>query len=96
MGGLLILLALVLATLLWADLRSGLVWATLVLTVGYGLLGFADDWLKVTKRNTKRRLRPDEALGAGGDRPGLRGLDHLADAAGALAAGWRCRCSRTC
>ncbi len=53
MGGLLILLALVLATLVWADLRSGLVWATLVLTVGYGLLGFADDWLKVTKRNTR-------------------------------------------
>ena len=53
MGGLLILLALALATLLWADLRSGLVWATLVLTVGYGLLGFADDWLKVTKRNTR-------------------------------------------
>ncbi|MCO6419717.1 phospho-N-acetylmuramoyl-pentapeptide-transferase [Siccirubricoccus sp. KC 17139] len=53
MGGLLILLAMVLATLLWADLRNGLVWATLLVTVGYGLLGFADDWLKVTKRNTK-------------------------------------------
>ncbi|MBV1797120.1 phospho-N-acetylmuramoyl-pentapeptide-transferase [Siccirubricoccus sp. G192] len=53
MGGVLILLALVLATLLWVDLRSGLVWATLLVTVGFGLLGFADDWLKVTKRNTK-------------------------------------------
>ncbi len=53
MGGVLILLALVASTLLWVDLRSGLVWAVLVLTVGYGLLGFADDWMKVTKRNTK-------------------------------------------
>ncbi len=53
MGGVLILLACVLATLLWVDLRNGLVWATLLVTVGYGLLGFADDWLKVTKRNTK-------------------------------------------
>jgi len=53
MGGVLILMAMVIATLLWADLRSGLVWAVLLVTVGYGLLGFADDWLKVTKRNTK-------------------------------------------
>jgi phospho-N-acetylmuramoyl-pentapeptide-transferase len=53
MGGVLILLALVLSTLLWADLRNGLVWAVLFVTVGYGGLGFADDWLKVTKRNTK-------------------------------------------
>src|SRR5919205_49858 len=53
MGGVLILLALVLSTFLWVDLRNGLVWAALLVTVGYGLLGFADDWLKVTKRNTK-------------------------------------------
>ncbi len=53
MGGVMILLALVVSTLLWADLRSGMVWAVLVVTVGYGALGFADDWLKVTKRNTK-------------------------------------------
>jgi phospho-N-acetylmuramoyl-pentapeptide-transferase len=53
MGGVLILLGLVLSTLLWVDLRNGLVWATLLVTVGYGMLGFADDWLKVTKRNTK-------------------------------------------
>ncbi|MBE9603656.1 phospho-N-acetylmuramoyl-pentapeptide-transferase [Acetobacteraceae bacterium H6797] len=53
MGGVLILFALGISTLLWADLRSGMVWAVLTLTMGYGLLGFADDWLKVTKRNTK-------------------------------------------
>jgi phospho-N-acetylmuramoyl-pentapeptide-transferase len=53
MGGVLILASMVVATLLWSDLRNGYVWATLVVTVGYGLLGFADDFLKVTKRNTK-------------------------------------------
>lgn len=53
MGGVMILLALVVSTLLWADLRSGMVWAVLLVTVGYGALGFADDWLKVTKRNTR-------------------------------------------
>jgi phospho-N-acetylmuramoyl-pentapeptide-transferase len=53
MGGLLILAALVTSTLLWADLRNGFVWAVLLVTLGYGALGLADDWLKVTKRNTK-------------------------------------------
>jgi phospho-N-acetylmuramoyl-pentapeptide-transferase len=53
MGGVMILGALVVAVLLWADLRSGLIWAVLFVTVGYGALGFMDDWLKVTKRNTK-------------------------------------------
>jgi phospho-N-acetylmuramoyl-pentapeptide-transferase len=53
MGGVMILGALVFSTLLWADLRSGMVWAVLLVTVGYGALGFADDWLKVTKRNTR-------------------------------------------
>jgi phospho-N-acetylmuramoyl-pentapeptide-transferase len=53
MGGVMILGALVTSVLLWADLRSGLIWAVLFVTVGYGVLGFMDDWLKVTKRNTK-------------------------------------------
>ncbi|WP_424811560.1 phospho-N-acetylmuramoyl-pentapeptide-transferase [Roseococcus sp. YIM B11640] len=53
MGGVMILLSLTLSVLLWADLRNGFVWAVLFVTLGYGGLGFADDWLKVTKRNTK-------------------------------------------
>jgi phospho-N-acetylmuramoyl-pentapeptide-transferase len=53
MGGLLILFALTISTLLWVDLRNGYVWATLFVTLGYGALGFADDYLKVTKRNTR-------------------------------------------
>ena len=53
MGGLLILFAMTISTLLWVDLRNGYVWAVLSVTWGYGLLGFADDYLKVTKRSHK-------------------------------------------
>jgi phospho-N-acetylmuramoyl-pentapeptide-transferase len=53
MGGLLILFALTISTLLWVDLRNGYVWATLFVTIGYGALGFWDDFLKVTRRNTR-------------------------------------------
>tara|TARA_R110000787_G_scaffold16622_20_gene50586 strand:- start:20177 stop:21265 length:1089 start_codon:yes stop_codon:yes gene_type:complete len=52
MGGFLILLALALATLLWADLTNPYVWAVLLVTIGYGMIGFADDYLKVTKRTS--------------------------------------------
>ena len=53
MGGLLILFALIISTLLWVDLRNGYVWAVMFVTVSYGALGFWDDYLKVTKRDTK-------------------------------------------
>ena len=49
MGGVLILSALTISTLLWADLRNGYVWAVLVLTLGYGALGFVDDYIKLSK-----------------------------------------------
>jgi phospho-N-acetylmuramoyl-pentapeptide-transferase len=53
MGGLLILGALTISTLLWADLHNGYVWAVLFVTLGYGALGFCDDYLKVAKRNAR-------------------------------------------
>jgi phospho-N-acetylmuramoyl-pentapeptide-transferase len=53
MGGLLILFAVVISTLLWVDLRNGYVWAVLFVTLSYGVLGFLDDYLKITKRNSK-------------------------------------------
>ena len=53
MGGSLILLALVISTLLWADLSNLYVWIVMAVTLSYGLIGFVDDYLKVTKRNTK-------------------------------------------
>jgi len=52
MGGLLILIPVCVATLLWADLSNAYVWIVLFVTVSYGLLGFADDYLKVTKRSS--------------------------------------------
>ncbi len=52
MGGLLILLALTIPTLLWADLTNLYVGLALFVTVGFGLLGFVDDYRKVTKRTT--------------------------------------------
>ncbi len=53
MGGVLMLAAITVSTLLWADLRSGYVWAVLLCTLSYGAVGFADDYLKLSKRNTK-------------------------------------------
>jgi Glycosyl transferase family 4/Phospho-N-acetylmuramoyl-pentapeptide-transferase signature 1 len=53
MGGTLILLAIIVSTLLWADLRNIFVWVVLGVTVSYGLLGFADDYRKLILRNPK-------------------------------------------
>ena len=53
MGGFLILIALILSTALWADLGNGYIWAALGVTIGYGIIGFIDDYLKVTRRNHK-------------------------------------------
>ena len=49
MGGFLILLGLGVGTLLWADLANQYVWTVLLVTVGFGLVGFADDYLKVIR-----------------------------------------------
>jgi phospho-N-acetylmuramoyl-pentapeptide-transferase len=49
MGGVLILSAFTVSTLLWADLRNGYVWAVLLLTLGYGAIGFVDDYIKLSK-----------------------------------------------
>jgi phospho-N-acetylmuramoyl-pentapeptide-transferase len=53
MGGALIIMALVAATLLWCDLRSTLVWLALLVTVGFGAVGFLDDYLKISRKNKK-------------------------------------------
>ena len=53
MGGALILFSVVLSTLLFSDLGNRLVWALLVTTVAFGAIGFWDDYLKISKRNSK-------------------------------------------
>jgi phospho-N-acetylmuramoyl-pentapeptide-transferase len=53
MGGFLILLSITISTVLWADIQNGSVWLVLFATVGFGAVGFADDFLKLTKRNSK-------------------------------------------
>ncbi|WP_128910714.1 phospho-N-acetylmuramoyl-pentapeptide-transferase [Tropicibacter alexandrii] len=52
MGGLLIIGALVTSTLLWARLDNPFVWMVLFVTIAYALIGFADDYAKVSKQNT--------------------------------------------
>lgn len=53
LGGTLILLGIFLGTVLFADLRSRVVLVALLMTLGYGFTGFLDDWLKLSKRNSK-------------------------------------------
>lgn len=53
MGGLLILSALLVSTLLWARLDNAYIWIVLFVTYGYAAIGFADDYAKVTKQNVK-------------------------------------------
>lgn len=53
MGGLMMLLSVTVSTILWADLTNQYVWVVLFVTLSYGLIGFTDDYLKVSKKNTK-------------------------------------------
>ena len=52
MGGLMILLGIVVATVLWANPRNPYVWIVLAVTLGFGLVGFYDDYLKVTRQSS--------------------------------------------
>jgi phospho-N-acetylmuramoyl-pentapeptide-transferase len=51
MGGLLILTSAITPTLLWADLRDPYIWIAVLATIGFGAVGFADDYLKLTRRS---------------------------------------------
>ena len=70
MGGLMILSGVVVSTLLWANLLNPYVWIVLAVTLGFGFVGFYDDYLKVTKQIAQRVRRQDPAPDRGGDRAG--------------------------
>jgi phospho-N-acetylmuramoyl-pentapeptide-transferase len=53
MGGLLIIAALLVPTLLWADLRNPYVWLVITTTLAYGAIGFLDDFLKIRRRHNR-------------------------------------------
>src|SRR5678816_1663431 len=53
MGGALILVSIAVTTLLWSDLRNRYVWIVLLTTLGFGIVGWVDDWRKVVRRNPK-------------------------------------------
>jgi phospho-N-acetylmuramoyl-pentapeptide-transferase len=51
MGGVLILLSIAVATLLWFDLTNRFVWIVLIVTIGFGAIGWVDDWRKVVRKD---------------------------------------------
>ena len=51
MGGVLILIAITSSTLLWVDLYNRFVWITLIVTLGFGAIGWVDDWRKVVNKD---------------------------------------------
>ncbi len=68
MGGVLILASMVVSVLLWVDLRNRYVWVVMALTLGYGALGFADDYIKLSKSShngltARQKLIAQLALG---------------------------------
>ena len=62
MGGLLILTAALVPTLMWADLRNPYVWIAVLATAGFGVIGFLDDYLKIVRRS-HHGLRPLYKIG---------------------------------
>ena len=53
MGGLMIMAGVLVSTLLWANLQNPYVWVVIFVTLGFGAIGFYDDYLKVTKQSHK-------------------------------------------
>ncbi|MEZ7848269.1 MAG: phospho-N-acetylmuramoyl-pentapeptide-transferase [Polaromonas sp.] len=62
MGGVLILLAIAISTLLWADLSNRFVWIVLVVMLGFGAIGWADDWKKVVSKDPEGMRSRDKYL----------------------------------
>ncbi|TQS72372.1 phospho-N-acetylmuramoyl-pentapeptide-transferase [Rhodobacteraceae bacterium] len=88
MGGLLILASIFVSTLAWARLDNGYIWIVLMVTLGYGLIGFADDYAKVSKQTTagvSGRMRMTLGLILAAIAGTLAAWMHPADLSGQLA-----------
>ena len=68
MGGALILVSIAITTLLWADLRNRFVWVVLLVTLGFGAIGWVDDYRKVVYRNPEGIVGARQVRVAIGDR----------------------------
>lgn len=69
MGGLMMLISITISTLLWMDLTNPFVWMALIVMLGFGAIGFHDDYLKLTKRthhglSARNKLLAQIAIGA--------------------------------
>lgn len=53
MGGIMILIAIIISTLIWCRLSNPYVWYVLYILIGYGMLGYCDDYMKVVKNNAR-------------------------------------------
>ena len=62
MGGVLVLLAIAISTLLWSDLSNRFVWIVLLVTLGFGAIGWADDWRKVVHKDPEGMRSRDKYL----------------------------------
>ncbi|MCZ2089530.1 MAG: phospho-N-acetylmuramoyl-pentapeptide-transferase, partial [Burkholderiales bacterium] len=62
MGGVLILLAIVVATLLWADWSNRFIWIVMLVTLGFGAIGWVDDWRKVVRKDPEGMRSRDKYL----------------------------------
>ena len=83
MGGLMILTSLTVAMLLWMDFSNRYLWACLLITVGFGAIGFLDDYDKVKKRTTRAfpagcGCSPSSSSPASAAGSSLRGAGHRA------------------
>ena len=53
MGGILVLVAITMATLLWSDLKNAYAWLVIFIMIGFGVIGYVDDYRKITKKNSR-------------------------------------------
>src|SRR6185436_7659566 len=58
MGGLLIIASVIISTLMWARLSGLYIWITILATLGFGAVGFADDYIKLVKRGSRGLAGP--------------------------------------